>query len=200
MAQQVKCQGTKLWVEGTRWVKVERLKCTWDLWKEWTFIGSSWAHQQFPFFGQKHGNSPFRSTYSPTHSPPGLDKTDPTSPSIRGNTWSWSREVGYFIPLTTVIGLNRGVWLKKIQWNSHWNFFWIPSSHLLFCCSVMSNSWWPQGLWHARLPCPSPSPRACSNSCPVSWWCDPTICPLSTSSPPAFNLSQYQSLFQWVGS
>ena len=34
---------------------------------------------------------------------------------------------------------------------------------------------WPHGLWHARLPCQSPIPRACSNSCPSSWWCHPTI-------------------------
>ena len=33
----------------------------------------------------------------------------------------------------------------------------------------------PHGLQHARLPCPSPIPRACSNSCPFSWWCHPTI-------------------------
>ena len=39
----------------------------------------------------------------------------------------------------------------------------------------MSNSLWPHGLQHTRLPCPSPSPRACSNSCPLSWWCHPTI-------------------------
>ena len=31
------------------------------------------------------------------------------------------------------------------------------------------------GLPHTRLPCPSPTPRACSNSCPSSWWCHPTI-------------------------
>ena len=31
------------------------------------------------------------------------------------------------------------------------------------------------GLQHVRLPCPSPSPGACSNSCPLSWWCHPTI-------------------------
>ena len=31
------------------------------------------------------------------------------------------------------------------------------------------------GLWHARFPCPSPTPRACSNSCPSSQWCHPTI-------------------------
>ena len=33
----------------------------------------------------------------------------------------------------------------------------------------------PHGLQHARLPCPSPTPEACSNSCPSSWWFHPTI-------------------------
>ena len=37
-------------------------------------------------------------------------------------------------------------------------------------CSVMSDSLWSHGLQHARLPCPSPTPRACSNSCPSSRW------------------------------
>ena len=46
---------------------------------------------------------------------------------------------------------------------------------LLFSRPVMSDSLRPQGLQHARLPCPSPSPRACSNSCPLSQWCHPTI-------------------------
>ena len=44
-----------------------------------------------------------------------------------------------------------------------------------FGCSVVSNSLWPHGLQHARLPCPSPTPRACSNSCPSSQWCHPSI-------------------------
>ena len=39
----------------------------------------------------------------------------------------------------------------------------------------MSDSLGPDGLQHARLPCPSPTPRACSNSCPSSQWCHPTI-------------------------
>ena len=46
---------------------------------------------------------------------------------------------------------------------------------LLFGCSVVSDSLQPHGLQHTRLPCPSPSPRACSNSCPWSQWCHPTI-------------------------
>ena len=44
-----------------------------------------------------------------------------------------------------------------------------------FSCSVLSNSLRPHGLQHTRLPCPSPTPRAYSNSCPLSRWCHPTI-------------------------
>ena len=44
-----------------------------------------------------------------------------------------------------------------------------------FSCSVVSDSLWPHGLQHSRLPCPLPTPRAYSNSCPSSWWCHPTI-------------------------
>ena len=51
---------------------------------------------------------------------------------------------------------------------------WLFST-LQFSHSVMSNSLQPCGLQHARLPCPSPSPRACSNSCPFSQRYHPTI-------------------------
>ena len=53
----------------------------------------------------------------------------------------------------------------------------------------------------ARLPCPSLSPRVCSNSCP--FWVGDAIQPshpLLSPSPFALNLSQHQDLFQWVGS
>ena len=46
---------------------------------------------------------------------------------------------------------------------------------VFFSGSVVSDCLWPHGLQHARLPCPSPSPGACSNSCPLSWWCHATI-------------------------
>ena len=39
----------------------------------------------------------------------------------------------------------------------------------------MSDSLRPHGLQHARPPCPSPTPGAYQNSCPLSWWCHPTI-------------------------
>ena len=44
-----------------------------------------------------------------------------------------------------------------------------------FSLSVMSDCLWPHELQHTRLLCPSPSPRTCSNSCPLSQWCHPTI-------------------------
>ena len=47
----------------------------------------------------------------------------------------------------------------------------------------MSNSLQPHELQQARLPCPSLSPWVCSNSCPLNWWCHPTI----SSSPAPFS-------------
>ena len=44
-----------------------------------------------------------------------------------------------------------------------------------FSHSVMSSSLQPHELQHAKLPCPLPTPETCSNSCPSSWWCHPTI-------------------------
>ena len=46
---------------------------------------------------------------------------------------------------------------------------------LLFCCSVLSDSLWPHGLQHSRLPCAPQSPGVCSNSCALSQWCHPSI-------------------------
>jgi len=61
-----------------------------------------------------------------------------------------------------------GYWLWKLI-----NIFydWL----LLFNHSVVSDSLWLHGLQQVRLPCPSPSPGICSNSCPSSQWCHPTI-------------------------
>ena len=73
-------------------------------------------------------------------------------------------------------------------------------SHSCFSCSVMSDSMQIHGLQHPRLPYPSPCPRVCSDSCPLSQWCHPTI---SSSIVPF--LSYLQSFpasgsFLWVSS
>ena len=74
-----------------------------------------------------------------------------------------------------------------------------------FSSSVVSDSLQPHGLQHARLPCPSPTPGAYSNSHPLSRWCHPTIsssvvpfsfCPQSLPASRSFPMSQ---LFAWGG-
>ena len=52
---------------------------------------------------------------------------------------------------------------------------WAVISSVQISCSVMSDSLRLHGLQHARPPCPSPTPGAYSNSCPLSRWCHPTI-------------------------
>ena len=117
---------------------------------------------------------------------------------------------------------SRGQWkvaagMKTLSFHNSWtirvwlNFvFLFKSNHvsislkqkhqLLFIWSVVSDSLGPHGLQHARLPCPLPSPGACSNSCPLSHDAIQSSHPLSSPSPPAFSLSQHQGLFQWVSS
>ena len=59
----------------------------------------------------------------------------------------------------------------------------------------MSDSLHPRELQHSRLPCPSPSPEVCSNSCPLSQWYHPTISSSVAPSLPAFSLSQSSGSF-----
>ena len=73
--------------------------------------------------------------------------------------------------------------------------------HQLSSVHLLSHVWLLQTLWlqHARLPCPSPSLGACSNSCPSSQGCHP-ITPSSVVPCLAFSLSQHQGLFPKVNS
>ena len=73
--------------------------------------------------------------------------------------------------------------------NKYVNTYSVQFSH-----SVVYDSLQTHGLQHTRLSYPSLSPGACSNSCPLSWWCHPSH-PLLSPSPLAFNLSQHQGLF-----
>ena len=79
----------------------------------------------------------------------------------------------------------------------------LGSDHLLgkevvVALQSLSLTLWPHGLQHTRLPCPSPSPRVCSNSCPFSQWRHPTIsssvtfssCPQSFPASGSFPVSR----------
>ena len=84
------------------------------------------------------------------------------------------------------------------------NLITISRKHRAFCSCSFSQFcltlWDPHGLQHTRLPCPSPSPRACSNSCQLGRWCYPTIslpvisfssCLRSFPSSGSFPMSQF---------
>ena len=87
--------------------------------------------------------------------------------------------------LITYMPLRR--WRGSIPFSSLpiWLFLFISS--VRFSCSVVSDCLQPHGLQHARPPCLSPTPRACSNSCPSHQWCHPTI---SSSVVPFFSRLQ----------
>ena len=81
-----------------------------------------------------------------------------------------------------------------------WHDFPGNQSGNQFSHSVMSDSLWPHGLQHARLPCASPTPGSYSNPCPLSQRCHPTIsssvvpfssCLLSFPAPGSFQISQF---------
>ena len=76
------------------------------------------------------------------------------------------------------------------------SYIYFEISSVQFSRSVVSDSLWPYELQHTRPPCPSPTPRAYSNSCPLHWWCHPTIsssdafsfCPQSLPAPGTFSM------------
>ena len=99
---------------------------------------------------------------------------------------------------------------KKCIWMVHRQMKWCSTSLAIssvsqFSRSVVSNSLQPHESQHARPPCPSPTPRVYSNSCPSSRWCHPAIspsvipsssCPQSLPASGSFAVSQ---LFAWGG-
>ena len=107
-----------------------------------------------------------------------------------------------------------GSWRRECSWKS-----WQPSlkaleylydsssrlffSSVQFSCSVVSDSLWPRESQHARPPCPSPTPRVHSDSCPSSQCCYPAIsssvvpfssCPQSLPASQSFPMSQLFAL------
>ena len=87
-------------------------------------------------------------------------------------------------------------------WNYKHHVQTIYSFHssVHFSCSIVFNTLWPHGLQHTRLPCPSPTPRSCSNTRPWSWYAIQPSHSLLSPSPPDFNLAQHLGHLQWISS
>ena len=71
-------------------------------------------------------------------------------------------------------------------------------SSVEFSRSVPSDSLQPPGWQHSRLPCPSPAPRACSNSCPLTQWCHPIKALGLSLIPQQLLAAVVQSLSRWL--
>ena len=125
----------------------------------------------------------------PFHSPgdlpdPGVEPMSSVSPTLASGFFTTRK------PKTSHLGSPK--WIKA-------------RDSVQFSCSVVSDSLRPHKSQHARPPCPSPSPRVHSNSCPSSRWCHPAIsssvilfssCPQSLPAAESFPMSQ---LFAWGG-
>ena len=127
--------------------------------------------------------------------------------------FSWTlgkyTDIEYFVTEIHFIWLNAKIlalWYmtqqvkKKLITNSNQVVYIWSFSSVQLSCSVMSDTLGPHEMQHSRPPCPSPTPGVHPNPCPLSQWCHPPSHPLSSSSPPALNLPQHQSLFIWVSS
>ena len=78
--------------------------------------------------------------------------------------WLWT---SYWWDLDKILGFSKPVFSAVTMW--------ISLSSVQFSRSVMSDSLWSHELQHATPSCPSPTAGPYSNSCPLSWWCHPTI-------------------------
>ena len=93
----------------------------------------------------------------------------------------WAFQICWHIALNILYSYPMHLLIRiLIPVNSYSNVLSLISYHLFssvsqFSCSVLFNSLQPHGLQHARPPCPSPTPRVYSNSCPLSQWCHPTV-------------------------
>ena len=96
--------------------------------------------------------------------------------------------------------------ISTLQWITlvFFVFFFVVfmASYTLAVVQLLSCVWLSATSWTAAshsFPAldhlPLPSPKVCSNSCPLSQWCHPTISPSVAPSPPAFNLFQHQGFF-----
>ena len=103
------------------------------------------------------------------------------------------------LPLTSVFCACRG-WTDSFKFSHSWAVAAPALKPQLSSVAQLCPTLRTHGLQCARLPCPSPTPKACSNSCHRVGDAIQPSHPRSSPSPPSFNLSQRQDLFKWVSS
>ena len=139
------------------------------------------------------------------HPPPPLPLLPLLFPLLFSFTNSLGTDAPYTSFLRSLISSECSGWpIISVKYSLHHIYFYASQNMLTWITdnilntsvqishSVLANSLWPHGLQDTRPPYPSPTPATCSNSCPSSRWCHPTISSSVIPSPPALNLSQHQ--------
>ena len=155
------------------------------------------VHHQLPEFIQTHVHW-VSDVILPSH-----PLSSPSSPALscsEHQSFPMSQLFAWGGQCTGVSALASFLPKKSQGWSpSEWTG-WISLQSKWLSVTQSCPTLWLHGLQQARLPCLSPSPRVCSNSCLLSWWYHPTI---SSSIIPFSSCLQFfpsSGLFQWVGS
>ena len=121
--------------------------------------------------------------------------------AVESWSWGWGRRVPSNLGFMSIFLFweNQAFTIHNL-WGKMQYLYQLYWVELKFTCSVVSDSLQPHGLQHARLPCPSPTPGAYSNSLSIVLVMPSNHLILSSPSSPTFNPSQHQDLFQWVSS
>ena len=141
----------------------------------------------------------FRESYSLQSMESQLDMTANEQKAVEKerNEWIWDSfisSVWYFLYLSWKR------WKCSRAEKASLSSFPFNFSQLVSSVTQSDPTLWPHGLQHARFPCPSPTPGACSNSCPSSRWCHPSnsssvipfsSCPQSFPASRSFLMSQF---------
>ena len=120
-------------------------------------------------------------------------------PSSRGSSWPGIEPSSLMPPALAGEFFTTGTTWEVLGLCTEMQLIFVSDSSVQFSHSLVSSSLQPHGLQHTRPPCPSPTPRVYSNSCPLNRWCHLTItssvilfsCLQSFPASGSFQISQF---------
>ena len=150
---------------------------------EWCFHvpGSTWDHQRLEEEGKDPSPEATEGNWPCWHPDLGLS----SSKTLRKQRSVVLSQPLYGV-LTAALGNKHSLCLGWLCPPVHHHIALLVNTCQFSSVAQLCPTLQPHGLQHARLPCATPPPRDCSDLCPLSWLCHPTILSLTSPSPPAF--------------
>ena len=151
----------------------------------WDFFGRNDAKAETPVLWPPHAKSWLIGKDSDAGRDWGQEEKGTTEDEMAGwhhrpygRKFEWTLGVGDGLACCDSWGRKESDTTERLNWTELKLYMYNITVHCIYQFSSVAESCptlRPHGLQHTRLPCPSPTPGACSNSCPSSWWCYPTI-------------------------